>query len=272
MPEDASQSEQEQTSLADYVKQHALITSPENLDVITSRLAEIFAENKVLAIGEYHGSAQQQAFIRILLPELRRFGLTHLALELHKNDQTVINTFLDTGEVTDGLRQALRGFTPQYLTILQKAKELGVNVIAADPRKENENIPDLQRVRIFEDLLDLNNPSKVLVYYGAAHILGAPDDDPGLGWWLKERTQNRAYLICQSFQPQNTESSDQGDSFVRAIKEAKLQDKAIFLEVQGSPFESEYISRSHPQVDKFKVGNNYDALLYHPQSGSYLKK
>lgn len=86
MFKDYPQSEQERILLTEHLKQHALIAPPENLDVINKHLAGIFEANKVLAIGENHGSVQQQAFIRILLPKLREFASEYISKIDPKSD------------------------------------------------------------------------------------------------------------------------------------------------------------------------------------------
>jgi hypothetical protein len=142
---------------------------------------DLMRHNRVLAIGETHWNPEdpQRAFGARIMRGLIESGATHLAVEMDKQYQPLLDEFMRTGQLD--LRRIPPGLADQgYLAILQAARaaslELGkpFRIVAVDSkeREQTGRGPNRDQAMASEigRILDADRNNRVVFWVGSAHL------------------------------------------------------------------------------------------------------
>ena len=156
----------------------------ESTQIFEKDFASYIQGKKIFIAGEDHGSQKDgQVFVR-LLPVLKREGFTYIGIELdHDSEQSIVDAYYQTGDrnAEAQIRKTQSG--EDLLPILDKAKELHMNVLCIDERKRKDGVKgnieqeewktwwDHREEEMFFRVQDvMKNPSKKMaIYIGSAH-------------------------------------------------------------------------------------------------------
>lgn len=162
-------------------------------------LSKAIDEHDIMLIGDIHDQLWIERLVKESLLELKNKGLTSVVLEIHSKHQKFIdNLDYSKVDVKDTLiKKIYQGdelrFVPKF-DVLIEAKKLGLNVICVDnynteyllplPTSRNFRLElekqalsgmNYRELQIFNELKsNLTNNSKVLIFYGTAHVSKSP--------------------------------------------------------------------------------------------------
>lgn len=141
-------------------------------------LVDSMKKSRVLAIGETHVTPNEQRNLgKELIPKLQAAGATHLALEIPKDTQPVLDEYMKTGKLDKSkLPVLLRD--DDYLAMLEAARKAGLKLVAVDAKDDLDR--DKEMAAGIGKILDADAKAKVVFWVGAGHL----DDPPGDGTHL----------------------------------------------------------------------------------------
>jgi hypothetical protein len=172
--------EDEQAALKHYCEQTNM--SSEDIDEIRnqiksvashdaeSRLMSLVDNHKVVCLGETHSPGKNwfRLFGAEVMPDLKRHGVTHLALELPESKQVQLDEFMNSGKL-DYQEDA------DYVGLMKSAKECGIKLIAADSGDHLDR--DQHMADTIQKILSDDRTNKVVFWVGAGH---AAHNSPGV--------------------------------------------------------------------------------------------
>lgn len=136
-----------------------------------SYLAEKALSHRLILLGTRHGNPRVSTLIADSLPLLAsQAGISVLFAEVPSSQQDVIDKFRKgTGQVIDiGIHEIIA--TPEYLGILTRAKELGMDIVAIDADTGSRMTRDAWMARCIEDYYAAHPGSRGLVVVGNSHV------------------------------------------------------------------------------------------------------
>lgn len=152
----------------------------------------LMEKNRVLAMGEAHLSPNpQRDFGTQIMPELKKAGATHLAIEAPESIQPALDQYLKTGQLDPKqLPPLLRD--QDYLDMLEAARKSGMKIVAVDANgkyqeasdgedsfksfshRDEDNYPREDRDKKMSDnigkILKEDPHNKVVFWVGSAHL------------------------------------------------------------------------------------------------------
>lgn len=152
-------------------------------------ILEAVRNSRVTAIGETH--TQPNGLQRDgaqLIPEMKRAGLTHLAVEINKDQQGLLDDFLKGKITRDQFKQKFFGSADtngqgdDWLQMAKAAHEAGIKVVAVDNYRDDSSIDirgfdqktaaqrDGSMASMIGDILDKDPKAKVLFWVGSDHL------------------------------------------------------------------------------------------------------
>lgn len=133
-------------------------------------LTDALAKSRVLMVGEYHvPNSAHRDFGASVMPELKKTGLTHLAIEHSSDSQGKV--FKPDGSVdTAALPEQLQNV--EFYNLLRAAKKEGIEVVPIDvPETASRDLAFRNRHMDQEIMNILENPAnKVLYWVGNYHL------------------------------------------------------------------------------------------------------
>lgn len=189
-----------QLSDADRKRLESEEVKPELIEAISKKLNAVGKDpqtaildavksNRVVALGETHVSPNglQEDGIA-LIPKMKEAGLTHLAVEIRKSQQGMLDEFLQGKISSDEFKTRFfethdhKGHGDDWLKLMKTAHNAGIKVVAVDDYKNLDKIEYLgisketatQRDKsmsgMIGDILDKDPKAKVLFWVGADHL------------------------------------------------------------------------------------------------------
>jgi len=171
-----------------YRRALAYVLEKENRSEPSSLLAQYLEKGiSIEMLANEHNFEEHHRFVASAIPELKRTGLTDLALEIPQQYQRDLDEFAETGQISDALdRYFIRFFVNNegeqfddeviraYEEILSVARRNEIHLLAIDMNARRKRSPDAAIMnRLFElvpeDALKTGD-RKVLIYMGAGHI------------------------------------------------------------------------------------------------------
>jgi hypothetical protein len=154
----------------------------------------LMEKNRVLAMGETHESPNPQRELGTeIMPDLKKAGATHLAIEAPERIQPALDEYMRTGKLdAKELPPLLRD--KDYLDMLEAARKSGMKIVAVDANQKyversslsankdeqfelsyrHEHKPSVNRDKYMADnvgkILQENPNNKVVFWVGSAHL------------------------------------------------------------------------------------------------------
>ena len=166
-----------------------------------------FRRNKIVILGDSHGSFDFDMFVSRVVSSLKKWGVDNVAIERPAIYQDIVEKFLETGEVTREVEFVVRGeralglWGPSYFEILEAARKGGIKVTCMDLRTstidDDTDGNDLMARMIQKKVL--RKKGKALIYVGAYHAIKNRSGltGPYLGEHLRKMTRGRTFSIKQ---------------------------------------------------------------------------
>jgi hypothetical protein len=230
----------------------------------TDFLKRVFANKKVVILGDRHNSPAMETFLRNSLSPLKNSGITHLVLEEHRDYQPEIDSYLNNEEemnnkLVDYLRNGFyrRDVIPHdyRVLLLQEAKRVGLKVRFVDPGSV-EN-----RDEVWENELNdiLKDPeTKVLMVCGQNHAIKVT---PGvIANRLLKRLPGQIYTVFEVTDNEPIrikESCYVGEEIVNILRTLGQETKSLAFDLFSSPF-SKLKRYSH----RPSLGEEYDGVVF----------
>ncbi len=165
----------------------ALGELPEELDGIrdevkkfgkdpTTRLVELMKSCRVLGYGDTHQEGNEaRVLLKSMIPELKKAGATHFAIEGPPTLQPVLDEFMKTGELDRSKLPGILNYD-DYLELLQEVRKAGLSIVAVDDRSKGELQRDARMADGIEEILKADKNNKVIFLVGGLHL--EANDDP----------------------------------------------------------------------------------------------
>lgn len=136
-----------------------------------SFLSRVIAEHQLLGLGECHYVRAQRVLLAEVLPDLKKQGVTDLALELPPESQKMLDQYSAPARTSTIDREVLPFFarTDSYLQILRSARDAGLRLHAVDTRSDSAN-RDRSMANAIENIFDANPTAKVVFLAGWTHV------------------------------------------------------------------------------------------------------
>lgn len=225
-----------------------------------------FQSTSLVALGENHNSPAMENFVRNSLSKLKSAGLTDLVLEEYDSYQGEVDQFLQTGQMSDALSDYLtHGFIRNdanhnlRVRLLEEARKLGLRVHFIDPG----NVPDREQYLANKLIPVLNEEGKrILMLYGNLHA--AKTSLPSAGGTMVLGRLNDLYpgdIKSVMRISDKRYGSPLGRKIIDDSNAAELNNTSFAIELKNSPYAQDPIL-PHPTASP-KVGESYDALIYH---------
>jgi hypothetical protein len=186
-------------------------------------------DHRILMLNEEHRISLQRAFLADLLPDLRREGFTHLALEALGEDGEALQArgypVLDSGLYT---------MDPQFAEAVRLAISLGLHVVKYEPdRKDIGPEPgdrDRRSAQTLATLLDKDPKARLLVYAGRYHIAKRGDATwTPLAARLKEMTGTEPLCVDLIALRECGQERDEHPAFRAALAAGLVTDAPVVL-------------------------------------------
>jgi len=152
-------------------------------------------KHPMVMFNENHFYPTHRLMVKKLLPDLKKQGFTHLALEaLGENQDSLLNNghppTLDTGFYTQ---------EPHFGRLLRTAQELNFTLVSYENTTADKSREQGQVDNLYQTTIGKNDSAKVIVLAGLDHILEQPDDGKKwLGYLLHEKYNINPFTISQS--------------------------------------------------------------------------
>ncbi|MBM3200185.1 ChaN family lipoprotein [Candidatus Woesearchaeota archaeon] len=153
---------------------------------------------QVVMLGEDHADLDDDYFIARLLPELKKQGFKHLAVELERNPPEAsllakaLTDYTASKISPDEMRYramytVLSPYIEGLISIVEAAKKEGMDTICYDPSYNEYESSDRRDELAFKNIKALifnkEPKAKVIVYCGAAHLNKEKRYNPHLWSW-----------------------------------------------------------------------------------------
>ncbi len=138
-------------------------------------VVDLMKKNRFLGLGESHLSPNpMRDFGAEIIPELKKAGATHFAIEAGLDTQAAIDEFVRTGKL-DRTKLPALARSDDYEKILKAAKDAGLKIVCVDTRGKNR---DKSMADNIGAILDADKDNKVVYWVGAAHLSSVYKDHP----------------------------------------------------------------------------------------------
>lgn len=133
-------------------------------------------QNDIVFLGTSHKRAKILKFITELIPTLKKYGVTHIGLEIPSDQQNNIDSFMETGQGLDDIRLHVQVDCPEYRNLFQVMRASGgLEPVAIDKPLSILYKNDVPRDECMATellkLTDSEPAAKILVIIGNHHIL-----------------------------------------------------------------------------------------------------
>jgi hypothetical protein len=108
------------------------------------------------------------------MPELKKNGATHLALEIDAELQPVLDEFMKTGKLDKSKLPALLQ-DKDYVDMLEEARKSGLKLVAVDTHASGAD-RDKHMADSISKVLEADPKSKVVFWVGSQHLKDPPGD------------------------------------------------------------------------------------------------
>ncbi len=237
-------------------------------------IIEAVKKHRIVGIGEAHirpiNAIRDQ--LTVTMQKLKDNGVTHLALEIQKEDQA----WLDQPGQVDGAKilNKYSGANEDFIEILNAAKNAGIKLVAVDTSSaETDLIKRTQERNDFmtneiAGIVESDKTAHVLFYVGAHHLENSINDKgSSAAQQLRERGKKHDYSI-ETFMPAMDDKST--GLYTNIFAETALHGASINLQqtqqLKNLP-EGMDNAKDHELVDGCLVGS-FDNLLILPRDHS----
>jgi len=133
-------------------------------------------QNDIVFLGTTHKRPKILKFIAELIPTLKKYGVTHVGLEIPLDQQNNIDSFMETGQGLDNIRLHVQVDCPEYRNLFHVLRSVGgLEPVAIDQSFSLLHKNDTSRDECMAmELLKIANSetaAKMLVIVGNHHIL-----------------------------------------------------------------------------------------------------
>ena len=144
---------------------------------VFEQILQSASDKKLVMLNENHFYPNHRVSLKLLLPQFKKRGFTHLALEaLGENQDSLLNAgyppTIDSGFYTK---------EPRFADLIRTAQELGFTLVSyenTDPEKEREKA---QAENLVRKTFSKSDSARVIVLAGLDHILEKPTEN-GKKW------------------------------------------------------------------------------------------
>lgn len=138
-------------------------------------VVDLMKNNRFLGLGEAHLSPNpMRDFGAEIIPELKKAGATHFAIEAGRESQAAIDEFVKTGKLDRTKLPALLR-DDDFEKILKAAKDAGLKIVCVDTDGEDRDQYMADRIG---EILDADKNNKVVYWVGSAHLSSVFKDHP----------------------------------------------------------------------------------------------
>ena len=159
-------------------------------------LLEIAEGQQLLMFNENHFYPEHRKMLKLMLPELRKEGYTHLALEaLAEGEDSLLNSgappTLDTGFYTR---------EQHFAELIRRAQKLGFTFVSYENTDKSKDREEGQADNLYRKTFGVNSESRVIVHAGLDHILEepAPNGKRWMASYLHKKYRINPLTISQS--------------------------------------------------------------------------
>lgn len=143
--------------------------------------SKLFANQRVVYIGETHYDTSAKNFMIVNMPEFKKLGFTHIAMEMFQaSQQSLLDGYyrgtVSDEKIKDYLKYEWGWISPKYyLNIIKAARKQGIRIVAIDGRESagEKNVGQEARDNVMTKAIadNLKNPAnKMIVFIGSEHI------------------------------------------------------------------------------------------------------
>lgn len=217
-------------------------TSTKTLEA-TEYICQKFGNTKILLLNEAHASSQNRAFLRDLLPKLKKLGFNYLAIEDLSHKDSLINKRKYPIQKSGYYIK-----DPIFSQAIRRSLELGFKLVPIDDTtgfNPNESVLDGQNRREqtqahnIINIIKTDTSAKVIVYSGHDHIHKSSDN----GWirmgerLVKDSKLDVISIDCATMR-EGTNSLQESAYFKGASKRFDSQKKPYVILDSSSVFVS----------------------------------
>ena len=166
-------------------------------EMAIDHMTKIAKETNILMINENHYYPNQRLLLLTLLPQLKKIGYTHLALEALDNPA---DSLLNLPQAYPKLSSGFYTIEQNFGNLLREAKRLGFKFVAYENRDPKIDREIGQATNLYNRTIGTDKNAKVVVLAGIDHILEEPTSS-GKKWMatiLKEKFQLDPITISQT--------------------------------------------------------------------------